>query len=79
VGTAAANKVRIYETDPVTLTETQIWQGASVQSTTTVTSLDFSKAPITVKEGNDLVVLVTDAASISAASTNYIQALYIRE
>ena len=79
VGTAAANKVRIYETDPVTLTETQIWQGASVQSTTTVTSLDFSKAPITVKEGNDLVVLVTDAASVAAAATNYIQALYIRE
>ena len=79
VGTAAANKVRIYETDPVTLTETQIWQGASVQSTTTVTSLDFSKAPITVKEGNDLVVMVTDAASISTAATNYLQALFIRE
>ena len=79
VGTAAANMVKIYETDPVTLTETQIWQGASVKSTTTVTSLDFSKAPITVKEGNDLVLLVTDAASIAAASTNYIQALYTRE
>ena len=79
VGTAAANKVRIYETDPVALTETQIWQGASVQSTTTVTSLDFSKAPITAKEGNDLVVMVTDAASISTAATNYLQALFTRE
>ena len=79
VGTAAANMVRIYECDPVALTETQIWQGASVKSTTTVTSLDFSKAPITVKEGNDLVVLVTDAASLSTAATNYLQALYIRE
>ena len=79
VGTAAANMVRIYETDPTTLTETQIWQGASVKSTTTVTSLDFSKAPITVKEGNDLVVMVTDAASLATAGTNYMQALYIRE
>jgi len=80
VGTAAANMVKIYEWDPVLRTETQIWQAASVDSTTTVTSADFSKAPITAKEGNDLVVLVTDAAAItSAATTNYIQALYIRE
>ena len=80
VGTAAADMVKIYEWDPVLRTETQIWQAASVDSTTTVTSHDFSKAPITAKEGNDLIVLVTDAASItSAATTNYIQALYIRE
>jgi len=80
VGTAAANMVKIYEWDPVLRTETQIWQAASVDSTTTVTSYDFSKAPITAKEGNDLVVLVTDAAAItSAATTNYIQALYTRE
>ena len=80
VGTAAANKVRIYEWDPVLRTETQIWQAASVQSTTTVTTADFSKAPITAKEGNDLIVLVTDASAItSAPTTNYIQALYVRE
>lgn len=80
VGTAAANKVKILEWDPILRTETQIWQAASVQSTTTVTSADFSKAPLTAKEGNDLIVLVTDAASItSAATTNFIQALYVRE
>jgi hypothetical protein len=80
VGAAAANMVKIYEWDPILRIETQIWQAASVDSTTTVTSADFSKAPITAKEGNDLIVLVTDAASItSAATTNYIQALYIRE
>lgn len=80
VGTAAANKVRIYEWDPVAFTETQIWQAASVKSTTTVTAYDFSKAPITAKEGNDLVVLVTDAASLAdAATTNYLQVLYTRE
>lgn len=79
VGTAAANKVKIYEWDPVLKTETQIWQAASVDSTTTETSFDFSKAPITAKEGNELIVLVTDAASITDAATNYIQALYVRE
>lgn len=79
VGTAAANMVKIYEWDPVLKTETQIWQAASVDSTSAVTSEDFSKAPITAKEGNDLIVLVTDAASITNAGTNYIQALYTRE
>ena len=79
VGVAAAGKVQIWEYDPVLFTETQIWQGASVDSTSTVTSLDFSKAPITAKEGNDLVVLVTDASAISDAATNYLQVLYTRE
>lgn len=79
VGTAAANMVKIYEWDPVLKTETQIWQAPSVDSTSTVTDFDFSKAPITAKEGNDLIVLVTDAAAITDATTNYIQALYVRE
>jgi hypothetical protein len=79
VGTAAANKVQVVEWDPVLKTETQIWGAASVDSTSTVTSHDFSKAPITAKEGNDLVFLVTDAASITDAATNYAQVLYTRE
>ena len=79
VDTAAADMVKIYEWDPVLKTETQIWQAASIDSTSVVTSEDFSKAPITAKEGNDLIVLVTDAAAITDAGTNYIQALYTRE
>jgi len=79
VNAAAANMVKIYEWDPELKTETQIWQAASVDSTTTATSEDFSKAPITAKEGNDLIVLVTDATAITNAGTNYIQALYTRE
>jgi len=79
VGTAAANKVQIIEWDPVLRTETQVWQAASVDSTSSATSIDFSKAPLTAKEGNDLVVLVTDAASITDAATNYLQVLYVRE
>jgi hypothetical protein len=79
VGTAAADKVRIYECDPITRTDLQIWSAPSVDSTSTVTSFDFSKAPLTAKEGNDLVVLVTDAASITDATTNYLQVVYTRE
>ena len=79
VGTAAANKVQIWEWDPVLRTETQVWQALSVQSTTTATSFDFSKAPMAAKEGNDLIVLVTDAASITDAATNYLQVLYTKE
>jgi len=77
VGTAAANMVKIYEWDPVLKTETQIWQAPSVD--TVATSHDFSKAPITAKEGNDLIVLVTDAAAITDTATNYLQVLYTRE
>jgi len=79
VGTAAADKVRVYEWDPILKTETQIFSAPSVDSTSTVTTHDFSKAPITAKEGNDLIVLVTDNAAITHATTNYLQALYIRE
>ena len=79
VNAAAADKVRIYEWDPVLRTESQIWQAASTDNTATVTTHDFSKAPITAKEGNDLIVYITDAGSITNASTNYLQALYIRE
>ena len=79
VGTAAADKVRIYEWDPVLFTETQIFSAASIDSTSTVTTHDFSAAPITAKEGNDLIVVITDAASIADASTNYLQVVYVRE
>lgn len=79
VGAAAADKVRIYEWDPVLKTETQIFSAPSVDSTSTVTSFDFSKAPITAKDGNDLIVMVTDATAITDATTNYVQTLYVRE
>jgi hypothetical protein len=79
VDSAAADKVQIWEWDPVLRTETQIWQALSVDSTTTATSFDFSKAPMAAKEGNDLIVLVTDATAITNAATNYLQVLYTKE
>lgn len=77
VGLAAAGMVKIYEWDPSTRVETQIWQAASVD--TVNTSFDFSNAPITAKDGGDLIVLVTDATAIVAAATNFLQVLYTRE
>lgn len=83
VGAAAADMVKVLEWDPVLRTETQIFSAASVDSTggaTTGASFDFSKAPITAKEGNDLIVLVTDASAITSdAADNFLQAVYVRE
>lgn len=70
VGTAAADKVRIYEIDGTT--ETQILSAASVDSSDT-TIVDGAKNQyITAKEGNDLVVVVLDAGSIADATTNFL-------
>jgi predicted lipoprotein with Yx(FWY)xxD motif len=77
VNAALANGVQIWEWDPVLKTETQIWQAASVDAT--LTTHDFTKGPITAKEGNDLVILITDTTSITDAADNYMQAIYVRE
>lgn len=77
VSAAEAAAVRVYEWDPVLKTETLIWSAASVDAT--LTTHDFTKGPITAKEGNDLVILVTDATSITDAAGNYLQAIYVRE
>jgi predicted lipoprotein with Yx(FWY)xxD motif len=77
VSAAEAGAVQIFEWDPVLKTETKIWSNASVDAT--LTTHDFTKGPITAKEGNDLVILVTDATSITDAAANYMQAIYVRE
>ena len=77
VSSAEAGAVRVYEWDSVRRTETLIWSAASVDAT--LTTLDFSKGPITAKEGNDLVIMITDGTSITDATANYLQAIYTRE
>jgi len=74
---AALNGVRIYEWDPVLVTETEIWSAKSVDATET--EIDFSLNPITSKEGNELVVMVTDATSLTDNAANFLQVDYIRE
>ena len=73
---ATLNGVRIYEYDAVTKAETQVWGTTSVDDTKT--AIDLSLNPITAREGNDLIVRVTDSA-ITDAITNFLQVDYIRE
>jgi len=77
VNAAEAGAVRVYEWDPVRRSEDLIWSAASVDIT--LTTHDFSKGPITAKDGNDLVVFVTDATSITDSGNNFLQAIYVRE
>ena len=77
VHSAEAGAVRVYEWDSVRRTETLIWSAASVDAT--LTTHDFSKGPITAKEGNDLVIMITDGTSLTDDSANYLQAIYTRE
>ena len=77
VDAASLNGVRIYEFDPVTLTETQIWSATSVD--VTATTHDFTLNPITAVEGNDLIVRVTDGTSMTDGIVNFLQVDYIRE
>lgn len=76
ISAATLNGLRIYEYDPVTVTETQIWSAKTVDDT--ATTHDFSDNPITASEGNDLVVMLNDSA-ITDATTNFLQVDYIRE
>lgn len=77
VSAAEAGAIRIYEWDPSLRTETEIWAAASVDAT--LTTHDFTKGPITAKEGNDLVILATDGTSITDSGDNFMQAIYVRE
>ena len=77
VSAAELGAVRIYEVDSVTLAETQIWAAKSVGATTT--THDFTLNPLAAREGNDLVVVVLDATSVTDAAANFLQVDYIRE
>ena len=76
ISAATLNGVRIYEYNPVSQTETQIWSATSVDATKT--THDFTLNPITSNEGNELVVMINDSA-ITDGAANYLQVEYIRE
>jgi len=76
INAAALNGIRIYEYDPVAVTETQIWSAKSVDHT--ATTHDFSLNPITAGEGNDLIVSIEDSVYADSAA-NFLQVDYIRE
>lgn len=77
VNGASLGAISIYEFDKATTTETLVWSAKSVDATTT--SHDFSLNPITSGEGNELIVEVTDATSLTDDAANFLQVDYIRE
>lgn len=76
ISAATLNGLRIYDYNPVTLSETQIWSSITVDNE--ATTHDFTDNPITASEGNDLIVMVNDSA-ITDATTNFLQVDYVRE
>lgn len=76
ISAATLNGVRIYEFNPATLLETQIWSAKSVDATQT--TIDFTLNPITSAYGNELVVMVNDSA-ITDDVANFLEVNYIRE
>lgn len=73
---ATINGVKIYEYDPVALTETLIYTVPSVDDTET--TLDFTDFPLTAINGNELIVTVSDSA-VTDTLTNFLEVNYVRE
>lgn len=73
---ATANGLRVYEYDPVNVTETQLYQWTTVDNTET--TIDLTDFPITSGWGRELVVMLNDSA-ITDATTNFLQVDYVRE
>jgi len=77
VSAGEAGAVRIYSRDVVNGSETLIWAALSVDATTT--ALDFSAAPLTAEDGQELLVAVTDGTSLTNDAANFLQVSFIRE
>lgn len=71
MGTAAADSVQVYEVDGTT--EVKRLSYTSVD--TTETEIDFAdgRGGYSAEDGNDIVVLIKDAATLADATTNYLQ------
>ena len=81
VSAAEAAAIRIYKWDTVNKTETLIWAAKSVDgagSSANDTSHTFAEG-LTAGEGNDLIVRVTDATSLTDNACNFLQCEYTRE
>lgn len=76
VNAATANAVRIYKWDAAAKTETQIWGAPSVDATETTHT--FTNL-ITAGDGNDLIVRVLDATSLTDNTSGYLQCEFTKE
>lgn len=81
VGTAASDQVQIYKYDKENNNETQIWQALSVDgagSGANDTTHTFANG-MSGGDNNDLIVRITDAATITDNGANFLQCEYTRE
>jgi len=79
VSGAAANGVRIYEWDASKKTETQVYRNTSVDATDTTKNFAGGNGTLDSDFGNDLIVRIVDATSITNATANVLQVTYIAE
>jgi len=78
VNAASANGVRVYETDPKTNAETQVYQTDSVDNSATTIQFASGEGVISSQDGNDLVVRIIDGTSMSDTGL-YLEASYKAE
>lgn len=74
---ATANEFRIYEYNPTTLAETQVYQAASVDDVETTVNFANGEGKITSGWNNELIVRILDQTSL--ADGGYMYSTYIAE
>jgi len=79
INAASANGFRIYEWDAAAKSETLVYGIASVDATETTVNFGSGEATVDAGWGNDLIVRVIDATSITDSTNNYLQCIYTRE
>lgn len=78
LGSAAANKVQVWEYDRKNNSETQVYQATSVNATVTTVNFASGKQNIDGGFNNDLIVRLTDSSSLSDTGA-FLQLRYVRE
>jgi len=79
VSAAEAKGFRIYEWDNVKKTETVVYQVASVDAVKTTVNFAAGNSTIDAGFGNDLIVRIIDATSITDDTANFLNVSYTRE
>ena len=79
VNGALANGFQIWKWDASAKTETQIYRKASVDAAETTVNFASGEGSISGGVGNDIVVRVTDSTSLTDATANFLECVYIRE
>lgn len=78
MGTAAADSMQIWETSPTGNAETKLIGSLSVDTTATTINWASGLGYITAQPGNDIVVLVKDAATLTDSTANYLDVVGFR-